>query len=444
MWMNLFTIIRLCGLIHCIVAFEVARPPSRHTRKIRQSRTLIASSSAPFKDFGTFHGQNSSDALFHDGCSELIHNTENLASVEFVSATKVKNESGETPLLYEEDTIYPFAGLLRQSARFIADHRRRTAVFYVPCEYTVRKEEFSNLMGDIALSWILGLKIVLVVGCQYDVDSCSLDFSNHVECYNSIRATDRNQLKVVEETAGFVRFEVERILNRHLRLHGALSTNSADDAPALNGNVIGGNFYSARPFGVIDGVDYKNTGYPTEVFKDRIETALDNNNIVLLSTVGTNRLGELVNVNGHYLAAKVAAKLKSRKLVYISNGDSVLRRKGETTKTMQEIPLGFCKALLEYYDVGINKHGYTSLKWASKQLNNNEEAIEMLFHLAWSTWALEQGVNRAHVINPGDGSLLEELFTSKLGINTCIYQEDKAEDLDIEDEEDGFFTLFKG
>ena len=37
-------------------------------------------------------------------------------------------------------------------------------------------------------------------------------------------------------------------------------------------------------------------------------------------------------------------------------------------------------------------------------------------------------VNRAHIVNPSDGSLLEELISTKLGVNTCLYNEDQAQD----------------
>lgn len=44
---------------------------------------------------------------------------------------------------------------------------------------------------------------------------------------------------------------------------------------------------------------------------------------------------------------------------------------------------------------------------------------------AWASWALDHGVKRAHVVNPADGALLEELFTSKNGVNTCLYHDDE-------------------
>ena len=65
-------------------------------------------------------------------------------------------------------------------------------------------------------------------------------------------------LRVVKEEAGFVRFEIERRLAKSLRLHGGLVKGSE----SLVGNVVSGNFYSAQPFGVVDGVDYCWTGFP--------------------------------------------------------------------------------------------------------------------------------------------------------------------------------------
>eukprot|EP00984_Skeletonema_dohrnii_P014924 scaffold6376_cov61-Skeletonema_dohrnii-CCMP3373.AAC.1 len=83
---------------------------------------------------------------------------------------------------------------------------------------------------------------------------------------SSIRVTDEDTLRVVKEEAGFVRFEIERRLAKSLRLHGGLVKGSE----SLVGNVVSGNFYSAQPFGVIDGIDYCWTGFPRKVEVERI------------------------------------------------------------------------------------------------------------------------------------------------------------------------------
>jgi hypothetical protein len=54
----------------------------------------------------------------------------------------------------------------------------------------------------------------------------------------------------------------------------------------------------------------------------------------------------------------------------------------------------------------------------------------------------KHGVTRAHIVNPTDGALLEELFTSKNGANTCIFHDKELlylEDDDDDDEEEIFW-----
>lgn len=431
--MNFWQVAILLNIFHheYVLAFTVNPSVISRSSALAVGATLTSDLMTPFNAThidrsheNRFYG-DSNDMWSSDDQEDDEQEDYDLSSVEFVSAQSIERPS-DHEVLQSADMAYPFAGMLRNSAPYIADHSQRTAVFYIPGDF-MDSPGVSSLMGDICLSWMLGLKIVLIVGCRFDNDGCSLDFNNRAECCNSMRVTDDELLRKVEEEAGFVRFEVERLLNRHLRHHGGMGSSAGEDG-ALNGNVVGGNFYTARPYGVIDHVDYKNTGYPTKVYTERIETSLKNDDIVVLSTIGTSRLGDVVNVNGNHLAATVAAALKARKLVYLSNSGTVLRRKG-SPKTMQEIPLKFSKALLKHYGVHVNQAGFVAFKQAAEDID--PAAVELLLHLGWSTWALDQGVNRAHIVNPGDGSLLEELFSSKLGLNTCLYIEDEAEDLDV-------------
>lgn len=313
---------------------------------------------------------------------------------------------------------FTFANMISGSARYIADHLNQVAVFYIPGELIEQKAPFSKLMGDIALSWMLGLKIVIVVGCRFEIDCCALGFSHRHECHNSLRITTDALLQDIEQEAGHVRFEVERTLNKHLRLHGGMSPTDKN-APLINGNVVGGNFYTAKAFGVVKGVDYQHTGFASKVNAGRIEQILENNDIVVLSTIGTTQMGDLVTVNGNHLAASVAASLKARKLVYMATNGSVLREAGKTT-TMQDVTRCTVDALLDHHKVVVNKAGFASFSEAREKLDAG--AVELLLHLGWSSWAMAQGVNRAHIVNPGDGGLLEELFSETLGYNTCIYE----------------------
>eukprot|EP00984_Skeletonema_dohrnii_P002475 scaffold854_cov95-Skeletonema_dohrnii-CCMP3373.AAC.9 len=173
--------------------------------------------------------------------------------------------------LLEDTENGSFVKMFRGSASYIANHRGTIAVYHIPGEL-LAWEGFPGLMDDIALTWLLGMKIVLVAGCRHQIDlrleedeGADRGYSGKV-MMSSIRVTDEDTLRVVKEEAGFVRFEIERRLAKSLRLHGGLVKGSE----SLVGNVVSGNFYSAQPFGVIDGIDYCWTGFPRKVEVERI------------------------------------------------------------------------------------------------------------------------------------------------------------------------------
>lgn len=166
---------------------------------------------------------------------------------------------------------------------------------------------------------------------------------------------------------------------------------------------------------------------------EKIQEVLDRDDIVLLSTVGSSRCGSCVNVNGNHLAAYVASALGAHKLVYLSSHGTVLRKKGEE-KTLQDVPVSAVKSILDYYNVKIHNAGFASFHEASNALELS--AVEMLLHMGWASWALDQGVRRAHIVNLGDGALLEELYTTKHGANTCIYNDNELDEYLAEDDSD--------
>jgi hypothetical protein len=173
----------------------------------------------------------------------------------------------EETVVMEPDMIQrlPFVSMFRGSANYIANHRNTLAVYHIPGGLLDMPDAnvFRDLMNDIALTWLLGMKIVLVVGCRHQIEKRVKDAGR----FHGLRVTDEETLRIVKEEAGYVRFEVERQLARSLRMQsgGASSGGGGGGASAggssghgyYDGNVVSGNFYSAQPFGVLDGVDYK-------------------------------------------------------------------------------------------------------------------------------------------------------------------------------------------
>ena len=80
-------------------------------------------------------------------------------------------------------------------------------------------------------------------------------------------------------------------------------------------NICGGNFVVAKPYGILNGIDYAHTGEIRKVDSEAIQKQLDNNNIVLLSNLGFSATGEVFNLTAEEVAAETAIALQADKLL---------------------------------------------------------------------------------------------------------------------------------
>ena len=175
----------------------------------------------------------------------------------------------------------------------------------------------------------------------------------------------------------------------------------------FDGNVVSGNFYSAQPFGILDGIDFKYSGFVRRVEVEKIRQVHRSRDIILLTTLGVSPSGEVFNVNSESLAATVAGSLDASKLIFFTEKDVELRDKIHGHK-IPHLRVNDSRRLLDLYDVKIHKRGFINLGPASPEDGPRQN---MLVKLGWAMHALEQGVKRAHIISPKHGALLQELYT---------------------------------
>jgi hypothetical protein len=218
-----------------------------------------------------------------------------------------------------------------------------------------------------------------------------------------------------------LRTEVERQLNHYL--YNARGGPCAEQRQ-VEGNVVGGHFYTARRVGIVAASGDQDhhqhihhTGYASHVDADRIHRILqDNNDIVLLTSQGQN------GVDGHQLTACVATALKAHKVIYMSKEGSVLSQTKSSSccEVIRKLPLRFARSITEYHNVHIRGQGKAADVFCGA---GPAHATELLNNLVWASWAVDHGVTSALIVNPTDGAILEELFTSKIGSNLCLYND---------------------
>eukprot|EP00547_Thalassionema_nitzschioides_P006278 CAMPEP_0194220080 /NCGR_PEP_ID=MMETSP0156-20130528/27409_1 /TAXON_ID=33649 /ORGANISM="Thalassionema nitzschioides, Strain L26-B" /LENGTH=563 /DNA_ID=CAMNT_0038949963 /DNA_START=41 /DNA_END=1729 /DNA_ORIENTATION=- len=371
-----------CSLISCF------SPPRRLLIDGRNPCLRWFASPQKLRSVSSFKSDQPPLEISNDVSEDLPDLLDNLKidpkSIEIVLQNTTDNKS----------TNFGFVPMFRGSANYIANHRSALAVYHLSGSIIEQPEIFRELMNDIALTWLLGMKIVIVAGCRDQVTKRVGERKR----VNGLIVTDEDTLRIIKEEAGYVRFEIERQLARSLRLHGTMDG---------DGNVISGNFFSAQPFGVLNGTDYKFTGFVRRVEADRIRQLHASRDICLLSTLGVSPSGEVFNVNSEALAATVAGSLGANKIIYFTDQDVIIRSKGFGNQ-IQSLRLSDASNILKHWGIEMHKKGLTR---GLENLIDDSIAQELLYKIGWAKAALEQGVKRAHILTLKQGALLQELYT---------------------------------
>ncbi|MGR9051759.1 MAG: amino-acid N-acetyltransferase, partial [Gammaproteobacteria bacterium] len=201
-----------------------------------------------------------------------------------------------------------FVDWFRNSSPYIHAHRKRTFVISFGGE-AVSDAGFAHHVHDIALLNSLGIRLVLVHGIRPQIDARMAELGRVPRFHNNLRITDSAALQCVKQAAGLVRVEIEALLSMGL-------ANSPMAGAKIR--VVSGNFVTAKPIGVIDGIDFGHTGEVRRIDCEALHKQLDQHNVVLLSPIGYSPSGEVFNLSAESVATEVAIALKAEKLILMT------------------------------------------------------------------------------------------------------------------------------
>lgn len=279
-----------------------------------------------------------------------------------------------------------FVGWFRQSSPYIRAFRGRTFVITFGGEM-LADAQFPNLVHDLALLNNLGIRLVLVHGARPQIDKQLKQRGAEIHIVNGLRITDNAALECVKQAAGAVRVEIEAQLSMGL---------SAMPLAKCPIKVVSGNFVTAMPLGVRNGVDYLHTGEVRKVDAEAILAHLQQESIVLLSPMGYSPTGEVFNLTAEAIATEAAKQLKADKLIMLTDSDG--------------IPSSGRQLIRE-----LTRHEAQAILSGKRKLKESQR-----LSLQHAVSACQGGVNRVHLINRHtDGALLLELFTRD-GIGSLI------------------------
>ena len=247
-----------------------------------------------------------------------------------------------------------------------------------------------TLAYDANLLAALGVRLVLVHGARPQIEEELIEKGIQSASHGGYRVTDAQTLDCVIDAVGSVYLEIDALLSQGL-----------PDTPMANSTirVIAGNFITAKPLGVLDGVDMQYAGSVRKIDAEGIRAQLGIGNIVILSSLGASPTGEIFNLAMEEVAEATATAIAADKLIFLTDSQGVTDIDG---KLLDEMTADTAERLITIGD------------WLSPDIKR---------YLPCAVRASRSGVGRVHLIGYNeDGTLLRELF-SRDGVGTIITRE---------------------
>ena len=295
------------------------------------------------------------------------------------------------------DLVFPhtFVPWFRSVAPYIHAYRGKTFVVAMAGE-GIAAGKLNAFVQDLAILHAMGIKIVLVHGFRPQVSE-QLRAKGHPERFShGLRITDAAALDAAQEAAGQLRFEIEAAFSQGL-----------PNTPMANATVrvVSGNFLTARPVGIVDGVDFMQSGLVRKVDAAAIRKAIDIGAIVLLSPFGFSPTGEAFNLAMEDVATSTAIALQADKLLFLTEIPGIRENRDDPASPIDtELALADAKRMLA-------------------ALAAPERPSDMAYYLRHCVRACEGGVERSHILPfAADGALLTEIYTHD-GIGTMVVDE---------------------
>jgi amino-acid N-acetyltransferase len=298
---------------------------------------------------------------------------------------------------------FTFVPWFRSVAPYIHKFRHQTFVVGVAGE-AIAAGRLTSLAQDLAMIQSMGVRLILVHGFRPQVNEQLLAKGHTPKYSNGMRITDEVALDCAQEAAGQLRYEIEAAFSQ-----GLPNTPMADSTV----RVISGNFITARPVGIVNGVDFQHSGVVRKVDIAGITRTLDMGALVLISPFGFSPTGEAFNLTMEEVATSVSVALQADKLIFLTEVPGIRSRPGdplsEDNPIDTELPLAQAERLLA-------------------ELPQANQPTDTAFYLQHCVKACKAGVERSHIIPFAvDGAILLEVYVHD-GIGTMVVDE-KLEEL---------------
>ena len=230
------------------------------------------------------------------------------------------------------------AEVLTAALPYIKKYSGKTVVIKYGGNAMINEDLKQQVMEDIALLWLIGVKVVLVHGGGPEISQTMKRLGKEAVFVDGLRVTDKETVDIVQMVlAG----KINKTLVNLIQMKGG-------HAVGLSG--IDGGILEAK-------VKDERLGFVGEITKVRtqpITDLLEKNYIPVVSTVASDRMGNTYNINGDTAAAYLAGSLGAERLIMMTDIAGILMDKDDPSTLIPSITVSEAKKL---YDQGVISGG---------------------------------------------------------------------------------------
>lgn len=215
------------------------------------------------------------------------------------------------------------AEVLTQALPYIKKHTGKIVVIKYGGNAMINEQLKQQVMEDIVLLWLIGVKVVLVHGGGPEINELMNKLGKKAEFVDGLRVTDKETVDIVQMVlAG----KVNKTLVNLLEMKGG----KAMGISGMDGRLIESEIKDER------------LGYVGKITKVHITPVLDlleKGYIPVISTIGCDKQGNAYNINGDTAAAFVAGALGAQRLIMMTDIDGILRDKDDPSTIIPHLTI---------------------------------------------------------------------------------------------------------
>ena len=213
------------------------------------------------------------------------------------------------------------AEVLTAALPYIRRYRGKVVVIKYGGNAMINEQLKQQVMEDIVLLWLIGVKVVLVHGGGPEINDTMKKLGKEAQFVNGLRVTDKETVDIVQMVlAG----KINKTLVNLIQMKGG----HAVGLSGIDGGILEATMKD-------EALGY--VGTVTKVRPQPINDLLEKGYIPVVSTVASDRMGNAYNINGDTAAARIAGALNAERLIMMTDIAGILKDKDDPATLIPHI-----------------------------------------------------------------------------------------------------------